>query len=63
VEDFTLTEGADAFDLAFACRVGALDGRHGELFAPAMEQIRKALAPGSSLYVDTGTPLTEIRPV
>lgn len=61
VEDFELSPGTGLFDLAFACRVGALDGRHPGLYAPALAHIRAALVPGGSLYVDTGSPLTAIR--
>lgn len=61
VESFALPEGTNPFDLAFACRVGALDGRHPELYAPAVKQIRNALKPGASLYLDTGNPVTQIR--
>ena len=60
VEDFELESGTPLFDLAFACRVGALDGRHPRLYAPALANIRKALIPNGRLYVDTGSPLTAI---
>lgn len=61
VEDFELEAGTPLFDLAFACRVGALDGRHPQLYAPALANIRKALIPNGRLYVDTGSPLTAIQ--
>ena len=48
------------FDLAFACRVGALDGRHPQLYASALAHIGKAVIPGGMLYVDTGPSLTPI---
>lgn len=60
VEDFELESGTPLFDLAFACRVGALDGRHPQLYAPALANIRKALILNGKLYVDTGSPLTAI---
>lgn len=60
VEDFTLPDGVAPFDLAFACRVGALDGRHPRLYEPALANLRRALTPGAVLYVDTGSPLTAI---
>jgi len=60
VEDFELEPGTPLFDLAFACRVGALDGRHPQLYAPALANIRRALIPNGTLYVDTGSPLTAI---
>jgi cyclopropane fatty-acyl-phospholipid synthase-like methyltransferase len=51
VEDFTLQAGEAGYDLAFAVRVGALDGRHPELEARARERIEAALVPGGSLVV------------
>lgn len=61
VENFTLPEGVAPFDLAFACRVGALDGRHPKLHDAALECISRALTPTGQLFVDTGSPLTEVR--
>ena len=60
VEAFELDPTVDLFDLAFACRVGALDGRHPQLYAAALERIGRAVIPGGLLYVDTGSPLTAI---
>ena len=60
VEDFALDDGTAPFDLAFACRVGALDGRHPRLYEPALACISRALVPGGVLYVDTGSPLTAV---
>ncbi|CAL9490687.1 hypothetical protein SUDANB95_03210 [Actinosynnema sp. ALI-1.44] len=59
-EDFALEPGEPPFDLAFAVRVGALDGRHPEAGVLAREQIRAALVPGGRLLVDGGDPLREI---
>jgi SAM-dependent methyltransferase len=59
VEDFSLEPGEAPFDLAFAVRVGALDGRHPALEGRALARIARALAPGGALYVDgvrRGTP-------
>jgi predicted O-methyltransferase YrrM len=61
VEAFEFEPGTPLFDLAFACRVGALDGRHPHLYAAALAHIGKAVIPGGMLYVDTGSPLTPIR--
>ena len=61
VEDFELPTGTPLFDLAFACRVGALDGRHPVLFDPAIAAISRALTPQGRMFVDTGDPLREIR--
>lgn len=59
-EQFALEPGEPPFDLAFAVRVGALDGRHPEAGVLARERIRAALVPGGRLLVDGGTPLREI---
>lgn len=61
VEDFTLGHEILPFDLAFACRVGALDGRHPRLYAAALANIGRAVAPGGTLYIDTGSPLTAVQ--
>jgi SAM-dependent methyltransferase len=60
VEDFELEPGEKPFDLAFAVRVGALDGRHPELEQRARRRIRDALTPHGRLYIDGGDPLREI---
>ena len=60
IEEFSLLEGEDPFDLAFAIRVGALDGRHPELERRALERIARALTPGGRLFIDGGDPLTEV---
>lgn len=60
VEDFALPPGVAPFDLAFACRVGALDGRHPRLRDAALAHLRAALVPGGVLHVDTGDPLTAV---
>ncbi len=48
------------FDIAFAIRVGALDGRHPELERQAHERIASALVPGGKLFIDAGYPLREV---
>lgn len=62
VEDFSLPGGVAPFDIAFACRVGALDGRHPRLYGPALACIARALTPTGRLFVDTGDPLRELSP-
>lgn len=59
-EGFHLKAGEEPFDLVVAIRVGALDGRHPELEAAALERLRAATAPGASLFIDRGDPLEEI---
>lgn len=60
VEDFELPADLLRFDIAFACRVGALDGRHPRLYAAALSSIWDALTLTGRLFVDTGDPLTEV---
>ena len=57
IEDFELGEGEVPFDLAFAIRVGALDGRHPEAGAVALGRLRKALRRGGRLFIDGGDPI------
>jgi ubiquinone/menaquinone biosynthesis C-methylase UbiE len=51
VEDLELEPGEAACDLAFASRVGVLDGRHPGSEAQARERIQAALVPGAPLVV------------
>lgn len=60
VEDFILEPGEEPFDLVFAIRVGALDGRHPESEAAAMERIAAATVLGARLFIDGGRPLREL---
>lgn len=60
VEDFTLDPGEAPYDVAFAVRVGALDGRHPGLGQIALPRIAKALTEDGKLFIDGGTPLLEI---
>ncbi len=60
IEDFVLAKGEQPYDLAFAIRVGALDGRHPEAGRSAQKRLRQALAPHAKLFIDGGNPLKEI---
>lgn len=60
IEDLELEPGDSPFDLAFAVRVGALDGRHPELQRRAHESIARALVPGGRLFIDGGDPLRQV---
>lgn len=60
-EDFELAPGEAAYDLAFAIRVGALDGRHPRAGEQAHGRIKAALVPGGKLLIDGGDPLREIK--
>jgi cyclopropane fatty-acyl-phospholipid synthase-like methyltransferase len=59
-ETFELETGEQPFDIVFAVRVGALDGRHPEAGSRAMVRVRAALAPGGRVFVDGGDPLREL---
>jgi SAM-dependent methyltransferase len=59
-EDFELEPGERPYDLAFAVRVGALDGRHPRAGVAARRRIRAALVPGGRLFIDGGSPLREV---
>lgn len=59
-EDFMLRPDDAPFDLAFAFRVGALDGRHPAAGATALSRIAAALTPRGRLFIDGGDPLREI---
>jgi len=59
-EDFALEPGEAPFDLVFAIRVGALDGRHPAAGQTALKRIAAALAPGGRLFIDGGEPLREV---
>lgn len=60
-EDFALDAGEAPFDIAFAVRVGALDGRHPVAGALALKRIAAALVSGGRLFIDGGSPLKELR--
>ncbi|WP_437613616.1 methyltransferase domain-containing protein [Sorangium sp. So ce834] len=60
IEELELEEGERPYDIAFAVRVGALDGRHPEVGRIARQRIRSALREGGRLYIDGGEPLREV---
>lgn len=59
-EELELEPGEAPYDIAFAVRVGALDGRHPEARSRALQRIAAALTPGGRLFIDGGDPLREI---
>lgn len=61
IEEFELPRKSKPFDIAFAIRVGALDGRHPEIETEALNRISKALKKDGKLYIDGGNPLKEIK--
>lgn len=56
-EHFALATDEPPFDLAFALRVGALDGRHPQLGEQVLARLRMVLAPEAKLLIDGGDPL------
>ncbi|MCB8911462.1 class I SAM-dependent methyltransferase [Rhodococcus rhodochrous] len=60
VEDFVVEEDEEVFDLVFATRVGALDGRHPEAGRVALRRIAVATRPQARLFVDGGDPLRKL---
>lgn len=59
-EDLVLDEGEQLYDLAFAVRVGAFDGRHPGRYEEAVRRIGSALVPDGRLFIDGGDPLREL---
>ncbi|WP_041675107.1 methyltransferase domain-containing protein [Ramlibacter tataouinensis] len=60
IEEFELEPGEQAYDLAFALRVGALDGRHPEIEQAALLRVAAALRKDGRLFIDGGAPLREV---
>lgn len=59
-EDLELEPGEAPYDLAFAVRVGAFDGRHPQAGAKALERLARMLKPAGRLFIDGGSPLREV---
>ncbi|MFN4194007.1 MAG: SAM-dependent methyltransferase [Tabrizicola sp.] len=57
IEDLELSPGEPPFDLAFALRVGALDGRHPEAGRQALRRLKRALRPEGLLFIDACAPV------
>ena len=60
VEHLELQPGEAPYDLAFAVRVGALDGRHPDAGAAALRRLADVLVPGGAFFVDGGEPLRSV---
>ena len=60
VEHLELEPDEAPYDLAFAVRVGALDGRHPLAGEQALARLARVLVPGGRLFVDGGDPLREL---
>lgn len=61
VENFVLVDNEKPFDIAFAVRVGALDGRHPELEKKALSNIARVLTKKGKMFIDGGNPLKEVK--
>ncbi|CCG03193.1 SAM-dependent methyltransferase [Blastococcus saxobsidens] len=61
-EDFVLEPRDEPFDIVFAVRVGALDGRHPDAGARVVRRIAAATRPGARLFIDGGRELPIPRP-
>ena len=59
-ESFVLAAEDQPFDLVFAVRVGALDGRHPDAGKQVRARLKAALAPGGQVFVDGGQPLRQL---
>lgn len=60
VEDFVLQPDEAPYDLIFAVRVGALDGRHPKAGERALQRIALATSANARLLIDGGNPLREL---
>ena len=56
-----LEGGERPYDLAFAVRVGAFDGRHADRYDDAVRCVFAALTPHGRFFVDGGDPLRELQ--
>jgi ubiquinone/menaquinone biosynthesis C-methylase UbiE len=59
-EELELDPDDERYDLAFAVRVGAFDGRHPDAGSLALQRLARALVPGGRLFIDGGNPLREV---
>jgi SAM-dependent methyltransferase len=59
-EHLVLDRGEQLYDLAFAVRVGAFDGRHPERYEAAVRRVAAALVPEGRLFIDGGDPLRDL---
>ena len=60
IEDLVLQPDEEPYDIVFAVRVGALDGRHPEAGERALQRIAAATTVGARLFIDGGDPLREL---
>jgi protein-L-isoaspartate O-methyltransferase len=59
-EDFVLQAQEEPYDIVFAVRVGALDGRHPQTGQRVLQRIAMATTVDAQLFIDGGDPLREL---
>jgi hypothetical protein len=59
-EELSLAAGEQPYDLVFAVRVGALDGRHPKAGELALRRIALVSTEDARLFIDGGDPLREL---
>jgi len=59
-EDFVLPPDEEPYDIVFAVRVGALDGRHPEAGDRVLRRIAAGTTADARLFIDGGDPLREL---
>jgi cyclopropane fatty-acyl-phospholipid synthase-like methyltransferase len=59
-EHFVLQPHEEPYDIVFAVRVGALDGRHPEAGQQVLQRIASATKANARLFIDGGDPLREL---
>jgi SAM-dependent methyltransferase len=60
LEEFALAPGEEPYDIVFAVRVGALDGRHPKVGELGLRRIALASTENARLFIDGGDPLREL---
>jgi trans-aconitate methyltransferase len=60
IEDFVLHPDEEPYEVVFAVRVGALDGRHPKPGKRALQRIAGATTAGARLFIDGGDPIREL---
>jgi protein-L-isoaspartate O-methyltransferase len=60
VQDLVLEPDEEPYDIVFAVRVGALDGRHPKAGEQALQRIAGVTTVDARLFIDGGDPLREL---
>jgi hypothetical protein len=60
VEHLALSDGEEPYEIIFAVRVGALDGRHPKAGELALRRIASVSTRDARLFIDGGDPLREL---